>query len=226
MGQNASRAWAGSIAVQIGKNIQRARKLAAMSALQLSTACEVSGYPIPRSTIANIESGRKETVSLQELMIIAHALNTPALTLIQYPYDAAKEARLTPNSEPVLSIDAAALFAFSDLRSSESELGALQQQLFNLRGQEESALALIRRAESVQAGGAHTYSAHRGSLSTEALADLAKQETDSINKSVLTIIKEASRNRAALTKAAVDLWSIPPELESVYVQVAREGQAE
>lgn len=55
-----------------------------ISAQQLSDLCTDIGYAIPRNTIANLENGRKDLVSIQELAVIARALNFPAISLM-YP---------------------------------------------------------------------------------------------------------------------------------------------
>lgn len=47
------------------------------------------GYPITRAQIANYESGRKQSLDIAELIVIAAALNTaPLLLLYPGPYDA------------------------------------------------------------------------------------------------------------------------------------------
>lgn len=53
-----------------------------VSAQQLSERCTELGYPIPRSTIANLERGRKETISVQEVLVLARALEVPPLQLV------------------------------------------------------------------------------------------------------------------------------------------------
>lgn len=40
------------------------------------------GYPLPRSTIANIESGRKAAIAVQEIAVIARALGTSPISLL------------------------------------------------------------------------------------------------------------------------------------------------
>lgn len=89
------RAWSQAWAAEIGQNIQRIRKTLGVSASRLSEACSDLGYGIPRSTIANLESGRKESVPVHELVVIAEALGVPPLHLL-YPIDLPSSVQYVP----------------------------------------------------------------------------------------------------------------------------------
>lgn len=56
-----------------------------MSAQQLSDACMELGLPIARSVLANFESGRRPTLSVAELLVLAKALGAPPATLLFPP---------------------------------------------------------------------------------------------------------------------------------------------
>jgi transcriptional regulator with XRE-family HTH domain len=71
----------------IGENVRALRKDRKLSTLKLSELCsERVGYAVPRNTIVNLETGRKESLSVQELVAIALALDTPPVVLL-YPLD-------------------------------------------------------------------------------------------------------------------------------------------
>ncbi|SDY84775.1 hypothetical protein SAMN05661080_04795 [Modestobacter sp. DSM 44400] len=53
-----------------------------MSGQQLADATATLGHPLPRSVIANLESGRRDTVSVAELLVLARALEVPPLQLV------------------------------------------------------------------------------------------------------------------------------------------------
>ncbi|UOD81991.1 helix-turn-helix domain-containing protein [Paenarthrobacter ureafaciens] len=214
MGQNEARQWAGSVALRVGKNIQRARKDAGKSAQQLSDGCEAVGYPIPRSTIANLESGRKETVSLQELLVIAHVLDIPPITLIYSPYRAADLVEAAPGVER-MAVDAAEEFTFRE--QGASTLADLNEQAFSLRGLEQTASGLVRRAELVRSGEIVPEAARgqRG-LDDKSISDLALQEWESIASGISTIMKKARKLRTRLSKAGVTVWDVPEDLVQSY----------
>lgn len=53
-----------------------------MSAQQLADRTAELGMPIPRSVLANLESGRRETVSLAEILVLAAALGVSPMELM------------------------------------------------------------------------------------------------------------------------------------------------
>lgn len=84
--ETAGRAWATSWAASIGRNIFSVRKSRGIIAQQLADRCSELGYPLARSTIANIESGRKRDIPVQEIAVIARALGVPPVRLL-YPIE-------------------------------------------------------------------------------------------------------------------------------------------
>lgn len=53
-----------------------------MSAQQLADRTAELGYPLTRSTIASLESGRRGTVTLADLLVLAMALDVPPVALV------------------------------------------------------------------------------------------------------------------------------------------------
>lgn len=86
MGQSEEAAWPAAWSAQIGARIRTLRDVAGLSAQKLSDRCEDFGFPIPRSTIANIESGRKEAIPLHEIVVLAAALGTSPTSML-FPLD-------------------------------------------------------------------------------------------------------------------------------------------
>lgn len=60
----------------------RERQRPKMSAQQLADRTDELGMPIARSVLANLESGRRETVSVAEVLVLAAALNVAPIDLI------------------------------------------------------------------------------------------------------------------------------------------------
>lgn len=71
-----------------------------MSAQDLADACEEIGYSVPRNVIANMESGRRTTLPLTDIMVLAEALDTNPICLL-YPVGYAEKAPLLPDRDPV-----------------------------------------------------------------------------------------------------------------------------
>jgi len=76
--------WPARMARLVAREVRRYREaqLPRMSAQQLSDRTAELGMPIPRSVLANLESGRRETVSVAEVLVLAAALNIAPIELI------------------------------------------------------------------------------------------------------------------------------------------------
>jgi hypothetical protein len=72
------------MARQVAREVRRHRLMQQprMSVQKLADATEKLGMPIPRSVLANLESGRRDTVSVAEILVLAAALNVAPIDLI------------------------------------------------------------------------------------------------------------------------------------------------
>lgn len=73
--------WPKRLTASIAAQLQRLRE-GKMSAQQLADATAALGHPIARSVIANLESGRRDAISVAELLVLARALRVPPLQLV------------------------------------------------------------------------------------------------------------------------------------------------
>jgi transcriptional regulator with XRE-family HTH domain len=90
----------------VGRQVKRLRERQGISAQRLADRCAELGAPgINRSVIANIES-RREAVSVDELMVLAAALNTPPMLLLA-PLGDEQKVAVTPKTvvHPQLLLD-------------------------------------------------------------------------------------------------------------------------
>jgi transcriptional regulator with XRE-family HTH domain len=91
--------WSARMARLIAREVRRYREgqgqRPRMSAQQLADRTEELGMPIPRSVLANLESGRRETVSVAEVLVLAAALNVAPVELI-CPVGFDKETEMLP----------------------------------------------------------------------------------------------------------------------------------
>lgn len=74
--------WSARLVAVVAGEVRRYRNERGLSAQQLSDACSNLGMPIPRSVLANLESGRRTTLTVPELLILAKALGVPPLLLV------------------------------------------------------------------------------------------------------------------------------------------------
>jgi transcriptional regulator with XRE-family HTH domain len=87
--------WADQVMATVAREVRRRRKELGMSAQDLAEACEEIGHPIPRNVIANMESGRRATLPLVEVMVLAKALHTYPICLL-YPLGYVEEVQRLP----------------------------------------------------------------------------------------------------------------------------------
>jgi 8-oxo-dGTP diphosphatase len=74
--------WEEQLTRVIACEIRRYRDAAGMSAQQLADRCAELGAPMHRSVIANLENGRRPSVSVAELLVLARALDVPPLRFL------------------------------------------------------------------------------------------------------------------------------------------------
>ncbi|WP_019061649.1 helix-turn-helix domain-containing protein [Streptomyces prunicolor] len=74
--------WEDRVKANVAGEVRRRRKEMGWSAQDLADRCEQLGHPIPRNVIANMESGRRATLPLVDVIVLAAALETYPVYLI------------------------------------------------------------------------------------------------------------------------------------------------
>lgn len=87
--------WSTRLVRSIADEVKRRRTELGWSAQKLSDECAALGFDFPRSTLADLESGRRKQVSVPELVALAAALHIPPLLLV-YPVGRQAETEMLP----------------------------------------------------------------------------------------------------------------------------------
>lgn len=74
--------WAGSLVSTVASELRKHRQRRGLSTQGLADACEQLGYPIKRQVLANLENGRRDAVSVPELLVLGKALGVPPALLV------------------------------------------------------------------------------------------------------------------------------------------------
>ncbi|MEV0912706.1 helix-turn-helix transcriptional regulator [Streptomyces sp. NPDC049967] len=74
--------WSVRLGRRMAGEVRRYRTMRGLSAQQLSDRCAEIGMPIARSVLANFESGRRPTLSVAELLVLAEALKVQPTSLV------------------------------------------------------------------------------------------------------------------------------------------------
>jgi transcriptional regulator with XRE-family HTH domain len=89
--------WPKSLTKLVGGRVKyyRGRQRPKLSARQLAERCEHLGYKVEYNAVANLESGRRQSISLAEVVMLAAALGvSPALLL--FPIGSGEPVELLP----------------------------------------------------------------------------------------------------------------------------------
>lgn len=97
--------WADRVKANVAGEVRRRRKERGWSAQDLADQCERLGHPIPRNVIANMESGRRASLPLVDVMVLAAALGTYPVCLI-FPVGYVEQTQELPFQELVTTWDA------------------------------------------------------------------------------------------------------------------------
>lgn len=112
--------WNQELVAGIAGEIRRCRNAKKLSAAKLSDRTAAVGMKITRAVIADLENGRKKTLDISELIVLARALEVPPLQLI-YPDLPDGEVEMWPGVEN-RSIVAAQWFS-GEIRLMEDDEG-------------------------------------------------------------------------------------------------------
>jgi len=97
--------WEDRVKANVAGEVRRRRKEMGWSAQDLADACEQLGHPIPRNVIANMESGRRASLPLVDVMVLAAALETYPVCLI-FPVGYVERTQELPFQDLVPTWDA------------------------------------------------------------------------------------------------------------------------
>lgn len=87
--------WTIRIARQVGKRVAAYRDKAGLSVTDLSKHCTDLGLPMDRSVISKLENGHRRSVTVDELLVLARALDVPPIMLV-FPVGAPGEVEVLP----------------------------------------------------------------------------------------------------------------------------------
>ncbi|SED25953.1 Helix-turn-helix domain-containing protein [Streptomyces sp. 2231.1] len=134
--------WAARLALSVAQEVRRHRHAQGLSAQQLADRCAEIGMPIQRSVLANLESGRRTTINLAEVLVLAFALQVPPGVLM-FPVGYEQDVEVLPDAwvEPATAIDWLAGNAFF---TTESGANAYSSPLGIVRLHQDAAAALQR----------------------------------------------------------------------------------
>lgn len=87
--------WGQEIAAQVGERVRMYRTELNLSAQNLANRTATLGYEVKRSVIAEMENGKRSTVSVADIFVLARALAVPPVALL-LPLESSENINLLP----------------------------------------------------------------------------------------------------------------------------------
>lgn len=93
-----TQSWDEALLARTAEEIRRLRKQQGLSAQKVADRTGELGQTVSRTTVADIENGRRKYISVAELLLLAAALNTTPAALV-YPGPYTDEVEVLPGAE-------------------------------------------------------------------------------------------------------------------------------
>jgi transcriptional regulator with XRE-family HTH domain len=208
--------WPRRLTAGVAEQVKRLRG-GRMSAQQLADATAELGHPVARSVIANLESGRRDTVSVAEIVVLARALGVPPLLLV-FPVGSNATVELLPG-EIVDTWSGAKWFTGEQpFPNSGEDIEELPTSYF--REQDRLIAEWYRARDRVMAARAEVgRRADRPDIE-----NLRQQELHWLEETLLAVEAQLGLYRAIMRRQGVDPGELPSELSHVQQRGSRDGE--
>ncbi|MBB0246981.1 helix-turn-helix domain-containing protein, partial [Streptomyces alkaliphilus] len=90
--------WSAQLTARVAEQIRAARKAAGLTVAETADACAALGLAVPKTTITNLETGRRASVELAEFLVLAQVLGVPPVALL-FPLGSASTVEVLPGRE-------------------------------------------------------------------------------------------------------------------------------
>ncbi|MFJ2626894.1 helix-turn-helix domain-containing protein [Streptomyces sp. NPDC087532] len=90
--------WSPSFTARVAEQMRRARKAAGLTVAEAAEACASLGLTVPKTTITNLETGRRSSIDLAEFLVLAEVYKVPPITLL-FPLDTDASVAVLPGRE-------------------------------------------------------------------------------------------------------------------------------
>jgi transcriptional regulator with XRE-family HTH domain len=143
--------WSTQLTARVAEQIRAARKAAGLTVAGTSDACAALGVPVQKTTITNLETGRRTSVDLAEFLVLAQVLGVPPIALL-FPLGASETVELLPG-RPVPTWEALAWITGESRTDGAAAEGSPQQVLDTFRAHSDAVALLAERAVALEVTG-------------------------------------------------------------------------
>jgi transcriptional regulator with XRE-family HTH domain len=213
--------WQASLTAVIADQVRYYRNERRLSAQDLADRCEELGLAIPRPVLSNLETHRRNSVTVAELIVLAAALEVPPILLIA-PVGRQPTMEILPG-QPIGVWDAVLWF----IGQAELAAGSGGKPLTVRRADEDSTVELFRYHRFLEDRAPRDAWALQDALyqaehaETAEGADAARRVAEMIRANVETNVEDLRSVRARMRKRGL----APPELPAALLAALHEADS-
>ncbi|WP_030886607.1 helix-turn-helix domain-containing protein [Streptomyces sp. NRRL F-5053] len=119
--------WSSNFTARVAEHMRAARQSAGLTVAEAASACADLGLAVPKTTITNLETGRRSSLDLAEFLVLAEVYKIPPVSLL-FPLGTTATVAVLPNQE-VPTWDALAWFTGEDPLEKPAPEGSPRQVL-------------------------------------------------------------------------------------------------
>ncbi|KOG29553.1 DNA-binding protein [Streptomyces viridochromogenes] len=195
-----NRDWSPSFTARVAEQMRQARKAAGLTVAEAAQACAELGLAVPKTTITNLETGRRTSIDLAEFLVLAEVYKVPPISLL-FPLDTDASVAVLPDRE-VPTWEAVAWFTGETPLAEPAPQGSAREVLDTFRAHSDAvatAAASTRLAKDRRRKASITLDSGRRETLLEAAASYEQLAFDDCRE--LREFRQAMRERGLVPPA-------------------------
>ncbi|MFC8350322.1 helix-turn-helix domain-containing protein [Streptomyces sp. NPDC057280] len=195
-----NRDWSPSFTARVAEQMRQARKAAGLTVAEAAQACAGLGLAVPKTTITNLETGRRTSIDLAEFLVLAEVYKVPPISLL-FPLGTDASVAVLPDRE-VPTWEAVAWFTGETPLAESAPQGSAREVLDTFRVHSDAvatAAASTRLAKDRRRKASITLDSGRRETLLEAAASYEQLAFDDCRE--LRVFRQVMRERGLVPPA-------------------------
>lgn len=192
--------WSPSFTARVAEQMRQARKAVGLTVAEAAQACVELGLAVPKTTITNLETGRRTSIDLAEFLVLAEVYRVPPISLL-FPLGTEASVAVLPDRE-VPTWEAVAWFTGETPLTKPAPQGSAREVLDTFRAHSDAvatAAASTRLAKDRRRKASITLDSGRRETLLEAAASYEQLAFDDCRE--LREFRQAMRERGLVPPA-------------------------
>ena len=133
--------WSPRFTARVAEQMRHARKAASLTVAEAAEACTALGLAVPKTTITNLETGRRSSIDLAEFLVLAEVYKVPPISLL-FPLGTEASVAVLPDRE-VATWEAVAWFTGETPLEKSAPQGSAREVLDTFRAHSDAAATAV-----------------------------------------------------------------------------------